>query len=146
MKKLITLVVVFVCTLNLVSCSNMRNKDSVAIEEDQVDISINMPENVYVTFHSGADTHEWQLSEEEISGWVDWINNLDVSSINLEESKMLIDYMYHNGSIPQYSFDIGKEDSLERIAYFEVSLEHGYIHMDDVWYHIDNPTGPFNRY
>lgn len=146
MKKLIILVLVSVCMLNLVGCSNVRNKDSVAIEEEQVDISINSPENVYVTFHSGADMHEWELSEDEINSWVDWINNLDVSPINLEESKMLIDYMYHNGSTPQYSFDIGREDSLQRIAYFEADSEHGYININNEWYHTDNPTEPFNRY
>lgn len=146
MKKLIMLVLVSVCMLNLVGCSNMRNEDSVSIEEEQVDISIDTPENVYVIFHSGADTHEWELSEDEINSWVDWIKNLDVSLINLEESKMLIDYMYHNGSTPQYSFDIGREESLERIAYFEVGSEHGYININNVWYHIDNPTEPFNKY
>lgn len=101
---------------------------------------------MYVTFYSGADIHEWKLSEDEINSWVDWINNFKVSPINLEESKMLIDYMYNNGSNPQYSFDIGKEDSLEKIAYYEVNMEHGYIRIDDKWYHIDNPTEPFNRY
>ena len=133
MKKIIFFIIMCMC---LVLCSCESNGK----------ISINTPENVYVTFYSGADIHEWELSEDEINSWVDWINNFKVSPINLEESKMLIDYMYNNGSNPQYSFDIGKEDSLERIAYYEVNMENGYIRIDDKWYHIDNPTEPFNRY
>jgi len=135
--------VVYNCNVNI---SVEDGNVAFVITDDLEDIFIDTPENVYVTFQSGADTHEWELSEDEINSWVDWMNNLDVSPINLEESKMLIDYMYNNGSIPQYSFDIGREDSLERIAYFEVSLEHGYIHMDNIWYQIDNPTEPFNKY
>jgi len=134
---------VYNCNVNI---SGEDGNVAFVISDDLEDTFIDTPENVYVTFRSGADMHEWQLSEEEICSWVDWMNNLDVSPINLEDSKMLIDYMYHNGSTPQYSFDIGREDSLERIAYFEVSLEHGYIHMDNIWYHIDNPTEPFNKY
>ena len=133
MRKIVFPIIAFLCLL-LCSCSNTEK------------ISMNAPENVYVTFNSGADIFEWELSEDEISSWVDWINNLNVSPINLEESKLLIDYMYNSSSNPQYSFDIGKEDSLERIAYFEVSLEHGYIRIDNTWYHIDNPTEPFNKY
>ena len=133
MKKIGFVIIVISCLL-LCACSNTEK------------ISMNTPENVYVTFYSGADVFNWELSEDEISSWVDWVNNLNVSSINLEESKMLIDYMYNNSSKPQYTFDIGEEDSLERIAYFEVSLEHGYIYIDNTWYHIDNPTEPFNKY
>lgn len=133
MKKIGFFIISMLC-LVLCACSNTER------------ISINTPQKVYVTFYSGADIHNWELSEDEISSWVDWINNLNVSPINLEESKMLIDYMYNNSSNPQYSFDVGKEDSLERIAYFEVALEHGYIRIDNTWYHIDNPTEPFNKY
>lgn len=133
MRKIGFLIIAILCLL-LCSCSNTEK------------FFMNAPENVYVTFHSGADILDWELSEDEISSWVDWINNLNVSPINLEESKLLIDYMYNSGSNPQYSFDIGKEDSLERIAYFEVSLEHGYIRIDNTWYHIDNPIEPFNKY
>lgn len=133
MKKIGFITTVILCFL-LCACNNTEK------------ISLNTPENVYVTFYSGADVFNWELSEDEISSWVDWVNNLNVSLINLEESKQLIDYMYNNGSNPQYSFDIGKKDALERIAYFEVSLEHGYIYIDNTWYHIDNPAEPFNKY
>lgn len=133
MKKIVLPIIAIMCLL-LCSCSNSEK------------ISMKTPENVFVTFYSGADIHNWELSEDEISNWVDWINNINVYPINLEESKMLINYMYNNSSNPQYSFDIGKEDSLERIAYYEVDLEHGYICIDNTWYHIDNPTEPFNKY
>lgn len=133
MKKIVFLIITVMCFV-LCSCSNAEK------------ISMNTPENVYVTFYSGADIHNWELSEDEINSWVEWMNNLNVSPINFEESIMLIDHMYNYSNNPQYSFDIGKEDSLTRIAYFEVSLEHGYIHIDNTWYHIDNPTEPFNKY
>ena len=133
MKKIGFLIAASLC-LVLCSCGNAEK------------ISMSAPENVYVTFYSGADIHNWELSKDEINSWVDWINDLHVSPIDLEEGKLLIDYMYHNGSDPQYSFDIGREDSLEKIAYFEVSLEHGYMRIDDTWYHIDDPTEPFNKY
>ena len=128
-----TIIMMAMCLL-LCSCSNTEK------------ISINKPEKVYVTFYGGMDMHDWELSTDEINSWFEWMNNLNVSPINLEESKMLIDYMYNNSSNPQYSFDVGNADSLERIAYFEISLEHGYIYINNTWYHIDNPTEPFNKY
>ena len=133
MKKIVFPIIVLMCLL-LCACNNTEK------------ISINKPEKVYVTFCSGADRHNWELAGDEINSWVEWMKELKVSPINLEESKILIDYMYNNSNNPQYSFEVGKVDSLERIAYYEVSLEHGYIYLNNTWYHIDNPTEPFNKY
>lgn len=133
MKKIVFSIIAIICLL-LCSCSKSEK------------FSMETPQNVYVTFYSGPDIYNWELTEDEIDGWVEWMNNFNMSFINLEESKMLIEYMYNNGSNPQYSFDIGKEDSLKRIAYFDVGSKHGYICIDNTWYHIDNPTEPFKKY
>ena len=135
MKKPGILIVVALCVCVLLCACGKPEK-----------LSVNTPEDVYATFCSGEDSHHWKLSEEEMLGWLNWINELRVSPVNLEESQMLIDYMYNNGSKPQYIFDIGKDDSLETMAYFEVDSENGYIHMEDSWYHVDRPTEPFKKY
>lgn len=114
--------------------------------EDSEKFLISTPEKVYATYYSESDMHYWELSQDEINDWVVWLNNLTVSPINLEESKTLIDYMYYNGNNPQYSFDAGTGDSLERIAYFGCGLEPGYLRVDNTWYSVDNPTEPFTKY
>ena len=133
MKKKLLLFVVMMCLL-LCSCGKPEK------------LSIITPEKVYVTFYSGPDIHYWELSQDEISGWAAWMDGLFVSPINLEKSQMLIDYLYYNDGKPQYLFDVGPDDSLERIAYFDIGLEYGYLRIDDVWYCVDNPTEPFHKF
>lgn len=138
MKKILFFLIAGMCLL-LSSCGNSEN------------LSISTPEKVYVTYYSDngsdiPDIHAWELSQDEINNWVVWLNDLTVSPINLEESKALLGYLCGNGGHPQYSFDVGTADALERIAYFDYGLEHVYLHMDNDWYCVENPTEPFNRY
>lgn len=133
MKKILSLFITGMCLL-LSSCGNSEK------------LSISTPEKVYVTYYSGPDIHYWELSQDEINNWIVWLNNLKVSPINLEESKTLIDHLFYNGNNPQYSFDVGAADALERISYFDYGLEHVYLRIDNAWYCVENPTEPFNRY
>lgn len=136
MKKLCVLLLAGMCLL-LSSCSSSEH------------ISIPTPETVYVTFYEAGTPHRWELSQDEINHWVDWLNNLTVSPINFEESKTLIDTFYYAGSLPQYSFYVGYVGSagqFDVIAYFEFGTGVGYLRMDDAWYCIANPTEPFNRF
>lgn len=134
MKKILFIFIAGMCLL-LSSCGNSEK------------LSISTPEKVYVTYYSGSDIHYWELSQDEIDNWVVWLNNLTVSPINLEESKTLIDHLYSNGNNPQYSFDVGTADALERIAYFDCAFaHHGYLRMNNAWYCVENPTEPFNKY
>lgn len=132
MKKMLFLFIVGMCLL-LSSCGNSEK------------LSISTPEKVYVTYYSGPDIHNWELSQDEINSWIDWLNNLTVSPVNFDESKTLIDCLY-SGNNPQYLFDVGTADALEQIAYFDYGLERVYLRMDNTWYCVENPTEPFNRY
>lgn len=133
MKKLSSLFLAGMCLL-LSSCGNGEK------------LSVGTPEYVYATYYSGPDVHDWELSQDEIDDWVVWLNNLTISPINLEESKVLLDYMYYNSNNPQYSFDMRVADGLECIAYYGYGPEHGYLRMDNTWYSVENPTEPFGKY
>lgn len=110
-------------------------------------LSIPTPEKVYVTFYSGDDVHDWELSQDEINDWVIWLNGLFVSPIDLEESKTLIERLYWGGNHRGYSFNVGTADALERIVFFDGGYgEPGYLRIDNAWYCVKNPTEPFKKY
>ena len=61
MKKFIVLFMILVCILGLVSCNNENREDMTNVDKFLPDVQI-----VQVTFYSGPDIHEWELTQSNL--------------------------------------------------------------------------------
>jgi len=136
MKKFIVLFMILVCILGLVSCNNENREDMTNVNKFLPDVQI-----VQVTFYSGPDIHEWELTQEEIEDWIVWLNDLSLEQMNEEDTSTPSD-KHESGS--RYIFEINTEKVC--IQYVDLGDFGVYLLAEDVWYKVSNPKEPFNRY
>lgn len=136
MKKYFILFMTLVCILGLISCNKENIVDMTNADKLLPDVQI-----VQVTFYSGSDIHEWELTQEEIKDWIVWLNDLSLEQMNEEDTSIPSD-KHESGS--RYIFEINTEKMC--IQYVDRGDFGVCLLVEDVWYKVSNPKEPFNRY
>ena len=136
MKKCIMLFMIFICILGLVSCYNGNTEEMSNVDKFLTDV-----QTVQVSFYTGADVHEWELTQDEIKEWIVWLNALTLEQMSQEDLNIPSDN-HESGS--RYIFEINTEEMC--IQYVDKGDFGVYLLAEDVWYKVINPKEPFNRF
>ena len=136
MKKLIVLVLALVCVLGLVGCKNEHT-------EDMTNTNRFLPntQKVQVVFYSGSDVHEWELAQDEIEDWTNWLNGLTLEQVSFERGTAP-ETTHTSGT--RYIFNVNGEEV--QMQYIDEGADGVYLFVNELWYKINNPTEPFNKY
>ena len=130
MKKIITLVVAFVCILVLYSCGwNSKKVIAAVISENVTQIEI--------THHIGGQTTNWTVEGTEIERLREWLDNLSYRQLKGIEGQSPGDS--NGGEI--YIFElVGGEWS--GFSYVINGKNDCYIQSEGNWFSVANPTEP----
>ncbi len=136
-RNILLFCAIIVFALGLVACSSEKESDKMT----NADKFLTDTQKVQVTFYSGPDIHEWELTQEEIEDWIEWLNNLVLEQKNFDVGSTPDDY-YEGGS--RYVFDVNTEKA--RIEYVDYGIDETYLVVNAVWYKVNNPKEPYNKY
>lgn len=138
--QIFLLVCMIVISLGIVACSSTEDmaKNSYVANTDKF---LGEIENVHVTFHSGPDVHDWELTQDEIDDWEEWFDTLSLEQENFEKSNTPDDN-FKGGS--RYVFDVNDDERC--LEYIDYGADNTYLLFKNVWYKVNNPTEPFNKY
>ena len=128
MKKLMSFVIVFICVLNLCSCS-WASKKAAVIGEDVTKINI--------TYCIGSSTTSWSVEGVDIDLLRDWYNNLDYQYRYFRAGQTPGN---SDGGIIYEFVLIGEEQT--SFCYVICGEKACYLLSGGNWFPVSNPTDP----
>ena len=130
MKKIITLVIAFVCVFTLCSCGwNSQKEVAVVISENVTQIDI--------THHVGGKTTNWSVEGIEIEPLREWLDKLSYRHLEVKEGQSPGDS--DGGEIYMFTLIGGEWSGFSYVINGENDC---YIQSEENWFSVINPSNP----